>query len=202
MIIVASFNLMLNYGYGAWIAPFAVQRFDAPLSEIGFKLGFAAVLAGGAGTITFGWIADKVRARYVTGRLWVLLFTTVTPVPLAFVTLHQNTLDVFILWYMLSFFVLSGWLPCCVATMHDLVLPRMRGSAIAMMYLIVTIAGMGTGPYLVGLVSDITGDLRLGIFSIFSVALVVWCATLVALRHVARDESSLALRVRGAGELI
>ena len=202
ILVVAAFNLMVNYAYVAWAAPFAVQQYGTPLSEVGIKLGIAAVIAGGGGTILGGWLADKARARLMTGRLWVLLFTTAVPVPMAFITLSQPDFDGFLLWFVASSIILTGFLPCCTATLHDLVLPRMRGSAVAIMYLGITIIGMGTGPYMVGLISDITGDLGTGIRSIFVSSAITWAAIFVAIRALAKDETTLIARARAAGENI
>ena len=202
MLVIASFNLLLNYGYSAWAAPYAVQSFSASMSEVGIKLGFAAAVAGGGGTILGGVVGDWARRRHPNGRLWVLLITTSIPFPMAFVTLSQTTLDGFILWFLMSSVILTGWFPCCTATLHDLVLPRMRGTATAIMYLGITIVGMGTGPYLVGTISDVTGNLARAILTGYGFSVVVWIAILVAMRYLKRDEDSIVARARAAGEPI
>ncbi|MDB5688877.1 MAG: hypothetical protein JWL91_753 [Sphingomonas bacterium] len=200
MIVIASFNLLLNYGYSAWMAPYAVITFHAPMAEVGIKLGLAAGVAGGAGTIVGGVVGDWARKRTPTGRMWVLLFCTFVPLPMAFITLSQTTLDSYLAWLLASSFILTGWFPCCTATLHDLVLPRMRGTATAILYLGITIIGMGTGPYVVGTVSDVTGSLSRAILTGYSASVVVWIAIFVAMRHLARDEATLLDRARSAGE--
>jgi len=202
MIVIASFNLLLNYGYSAWMAPYAVITFKAPMAEVGIKLGLTAAVAGGLGTILGGVVGDWARRRTPIGRMWVLLFTTVVPLPMAFITLSQTTLDSYLLWLLASSAILTGWFPCCTATLHDLVLPRMRGTATAILYLGITIIGMGTGPYLVGTVSDVTGSLARAILTGYSASVIVWIAILVAMRYLARDEASLLDRARAAGEPI
>ncbi|HWW65647.1 MAG TPA: MFS transporter [Sphingomonadaceae bacterium] len=202
LLVVASFNLMINYGYTAFVAPYMIQHYGAPPEVIGPKIGLAAMISGGAGTILGGIVADFARRYSPIGRLWVLLFTTVVPVPLAFITFAQSSIDSFILWFLISSIILTGWLPCCIATLHDLVLPRMRGAAVAILYLGITIFGMGTGPYLVGLFSDMTGDLGRSILMLYAASIVVWIAILVAMRTLARDEASLVERARAAGEAI
>jgi MFS family permease len=200
MIVIASFNLLLNYGYSAWMAPYAVITFHAPMAEVGIKLGLTAAVAGGLGVIAGGVMGDWARRRSPIGRLWVLLFCTSLPLPMAFITLSQTTLDSYLAWLLASSFVLTGWFPCCTATLYDIVLPRMRGTAIAILYLGITIVGMGTGPYLVGTVSDVTGSLSRAILTGYSASVIVWIAIFVAMRHLARDEASLLDRARAAGE--
>jgi MFS family permease len=200
MIVIASFNLLLNYGYSAWMAPYAVITFHAPMAEVGIKLGLTAAVAGGLGVITGGVVGDWARRRSPIGRLWVLLFCTAVPLPMAFITLSQTTLNSYLAWLLASSFILTGWFPCCTATLYDIVLPRMRGTAIAILYLGITIIGMGTGPYVVGTVSDVTGSLSRAILTGYSASIVVWIAIFVAMRHLARDEATLLDRARAAGE--
>jgi len=200
MLVIAAFNLMINYGYTAFATPYAIQHYGLPPQVVGPRIGIAAMIAGGGGTVLGGVMADIARRYSRIGRMWVLLATTVIPVPMTFHTFAQPTLDGFVQWFFLSSIILTGWLPCCIATVHDLVLPRMRGAATAIFYLGITIFGMGTGPYLVGLLSDMTGDLGRSILSLYAVAPVVWIAILVGMRHLPRDEASMLGRARAAGE--
>ena len=200
MIVISSFNLLLNYGYSAWMGPYAVMTFHAPMAEVGIKLGLTAAVAGGAGTILGGVLGDWARKRTPIGRLLVLLVTTTVPLPMAFITLSQTTLDSYLAWLLASSIILTGWFPCCTATLHDLVLPRMRGTATAIMYLGITIVGMGTGPYLVGTISDVTGSLARAILTGYGFSVVVWIAIFVAMKNLKKDEASLVERARAAGE--
>lgn len=202
MLVIAVFNMTVTYGVTAWGAPFAVQRYGAPFSEVGWKLGTAIGGAGLAGLVIGGWLADTVRRRHPLGRLYVLLASVMLPVPLAILTFTRETLDGFVLSHALLSLALGSWLPCCTATLHDLVLPRMRGMAIALFYLGITIFGMGTGPYLVGLLSDATGDLGGSILKLYGFSAIVLVAVLVAMRALPREEATLVDRARAAGESI
>lgn len=202
MLMIAVFNMTILYGLTAWGAPFAVQHFNASLTEVGAKLGGAIGVAGLAGMLVDGWLADFVRQRHPLGRIYVLLLSVVVPVPMAILTFTSETLDSFVLYYSILSFALGSWLPCCTSTLHDLVLPRMRGRAIALFYLGVTIFGMGTGPYVVGLMSDATGDLGGSVLRLYSLSAVVFVAVLVAMRRLRRDEATLIERARAAGEAI
>ncbi|HEY0302451.1 MAG TPA: hypothetical protein VGC36_13995, partial [Rhizomicrobium sp.] len=86
------------------------------------------------------------------------------------------------------------------AATQELVLPRMRGIAAAALTLGMSMFGLGLGPYTVGLVSDVTGDLRLAILSMYAVIPLLLVAMLVAIRTVAGAERDLVARARAAGE--
>lgn len=202
MLVIAVFNMTILYGLTAWGAPFAVQNYESSLSEVGVKLGGAIGIAGLAGMLFGGWLADFARKRHPLGRIFVLLLSVVVPVPMAIMAFSSETLDSFVFYHSILSFALGSWLPCCTATLHDLVLPRMRGRAIALFYLGVTIFGMGTGPYVVGLISDATGDLGGAVLKLYSLSAIVFVAVLVAMRTLARDEASLLQRARAAGEPI
>src|SRR5260370_37065619 len=55
------------------------------------------------------------------------------------------------------------WFGPLQATTQDLVIPRLRGTALAAFSLGPNIFGLGLGPYCVGLITAATGDLRLPI---------------------------------------
>ena len=49
MLVIAVFNMTVTYGVTAWGAPFAVQRYGAPFSEVGWKLDrIVHAMGGGA----------------------------------------------------------------------------------------------------------------------------------------------------------
>ena len=99
-------------------------------------------------------------------------------------------------------FVHIMWLGPCAASIQDLVLPRMRGTATAAFFLGTTIIGLGLGPYIVGLTSDVTGDLRLSMMATaFAVPLILLCIWM-AYRTVPKLEASLLERARAAGETV
>ena len=81
-------------------------------------------------------------------------------------------------------------------------MPRMRGTATAVFFLGTTILGLGLGPYIVGLTSDVSGDLRVSLMGTLAVLPIILVAILVALRAVPRLEASLVDRARAAGEAV
>ena len=70
----------------------------------------------------------------------------------------------------------------------------MRGITTSVYLMAMTILGLGTGPYLVGMVSDATGDLGLAIKSINLVGPVIVILLLIIARRAQRDEDSLLER--------
>ncbi|MGQ2930884.1 MAG: MFS transporter, partial [Sphingopyxis sp.] len=79
---------------------------------------------------------------------------------------------------------------------QDLVLPRMRGTATAAFFLGTTLVGLSFGPYMVGQISVIAGDLRMGILSLIGVAPIALGLLIYAYRAVPRAEATIVERAR------
>ena len=76
----------------------------------------------------------------------------------------------------------------------------MRGSATALYILALTLLGQAIGPFTVGLISDLTGELRNGLVA--ALLANIGAAILIALasRYLEEDERTLLERARRAGE--
>ena len=90
--------------------------------------------------------------------------------------------------------VLTGWLPPLYAIMYEQVLPRMRGTTSSVYLLVSTILGLGIGPYVVGVLSDASGDLRGSMMTINAVGIAIVVLMLVVARRAQRDENALMER--------
>jgi MFS family permease len=117
----------------------------------------------------------------------------VSPV-LSFWVYHAPDAGSFYLRFALCGLVLTGWLPPLYAILYDQVLPRMRGITASVYLLAATIIGLGLGPYVVGMLSDATGDLRTAMLSINVVAIPIVFLMLLIARRAERDEASLLER--------
>lgn len=182
------------YALGFWSPPYAETVLGLPKAELAFVLGGSGALSGFVGVIVGGRVADGLRARNPAGRVLVILFGVVAPVAPIWI---GYTTDNAILFYAMNF--LAGMfgaaaLGAAAATTQDLVLPRMRGTATASFFLGTTLIGLSFGPYMVGQISDLAGDLRTGILSLIAVAPVAVLLLAYAYRAVPGAEATLAER--------
>ena len=121
---------------------------------------------------------------------------------LTFVQFNTGDRQTFFVTYFFALLLLTVWPPIMLATAQDLVIPRLRGVGFAVQTLASSLVGLGLGPYMVGLISDATGDLRLAILSLFALMpvllLLVWrCA-----RVLPESERTVVERARAAGEAL
>ncbi|WP_380878293.1 hypothetical protein ACFB49_16410 [Sphingomonas sp. DBB INV C78] len=168
--------------------------------EDGWYLGAIAATAGGIGTGLGGVIGDWARLRHPSGRLFVAIAAAAISAAFSIVQYSTSSVSLF---YAANFFgilFLTLWLGPVAATLQDQVLPRMRGLAMAVQFLGANLIGLGLGPYITGLISDATGDLRLAMLCALAPAPVAVVLFLIGARLLPAAEATLIERARAAGE--
>jgi MFS family permease len=147
------------------------------------------------GPLIWGPLSDRLNLRFPgAGRAWVALFAMgVSPI-MSFWVYNAPDAGQFYLRFVLYSVVLTGWLPPLYAILYDQVLPRMRGITASVYLLVATIIGLGLGPYVVGMLSDATGDLRTAMLSINVVAIPIVMLMLLIAKRVKQDEDALMVR--------
>jgi len=191
----------MAYANSYWGAPYAERVLGATKYELGAFLGAPAALAGFLGVVLGGRMADHLLERRPDGRIWVILFGLVTPVPVVYLAFTTDSLPVF---YGLSFFaqmLTASALGAAAASSQALVLPRMRGVATATFFLATTLVGLGIGPFMAGYVSAINGDdLATGVISTLIVVPVGLVLLIGALVFYPRAITQIRQRAEEAGE--
>ena len=200
---------LVAYALAFWSAPYAETVLGLPKQQLALFLGGSGALSGFLGVIIGGAVADALRKKNPAGRILVIITGVLGPIiPLAI----GFTTDNAILFYVMNF--LAGMLGAAAlgaaaATTQDLVLPRMRGTATAAFFLGTTLVGLSFGPYMVGQISDLSGNmvdgklvgnLRVGILSLIAVAPVALALLIAAYRSVPKAERTIVERAREAGE--
>ncbi|MFM5923535.1 MAG: spinster family MFS transporter [Novosphingobium sp.] len=194
------------WALGFWSAPYAETVLHLPKQELAFVLGANGALSGFLGVILGGRIADALRSRDPAGRVLVIMFGVVAPILPIWIGYSTENATLFYAMNFLAGMCGAAALGAAAATTQDLVLPRMRGTATAAFFLGTTLVGLAFGPYLVGLISDLSGtkvdgklvgDLRTGILSLIGVAPIALALLIYAYRTVPQAEATLVER---AGE--
>ncbi len=195
-----SFLAFTGYGVGGWTPIFFMRSHGEDPSQVGNVIGVIAALGGLTGVTLGGWLADRLRARSIGGRLHMGLVTAALPIPVAIAMLETESVNTaYVLAAPLNVFA-AMWIGAGASTVQDLVLPRMRALASALYLLVLTFVGLAIGPYTIGKLSDALGDLPLAMeLSLVANGIAAACI-LLGLRHLARDEGSVRERARAAGE--
>ncbi len=202
ILLAAGFNLFMAYGMAAWGALYSVTTYHITLGEVGLRVGIISAIAGIIGTPLGGLLADAWHRRNPRGRLYLVLISVFLGVPLGIYSFDAETFDGFVARLFVTSIVMTLWSGAIISTMQELVLPRMRGVVTAAFGICATIVGLGTGPYFVGFISDVTGNLKTAVLSLFAVAPIVWISLILVTIRLVRTVSTTIERARAAGEPI
>lgn len=205
----------MSYAISFWAPPYLLRTFytgpaDAAIilqgmtarDEASLILGWGAAIAAAVGVISGGIISDLWRRRDARGRLFVNMLAVVLPAPAVWIMFTTDDLATFYMLSPVAQLFGSAWVGAAVASLQDVVLPRMRATAGATYVLGTTMVGLALGPYFAGKMADITGSLSSGIFWLYVVPPFTLLALWIGSRRIAEIEATKIDRAREAGEAI
>jgi hypothetical protein len=128
------------------------------------------------------------------------MLAVILPAPAVWTMFTTDNLGTFYLASPIAQLFGSAWVGAAVASLQDVVLPRMRATAGATYVLGTTMVGLALGPYAAGKMADVTGSLSAGIFSLYVVPPFTLIALWIASRRIAGLEATKVERARAAGE--
>ena len=155
MALAGALHALYGYGAGTFLPIFFERVHRLPPLEIGYTLGLVAATAGVVGTFLGGWLTDRVIGRDLRWYAWLPGLGTLIYIPFVFV---------FYLWPDGQGALVLAALPAALGGLYlgptfaitqALVPPPMRAQAAAVLLLILNLVGMGLGPQLVGVLSDL-----------------------------------------------
>ena len=188
------------YGGGA-----AASRYFSGLTakaEVGLIIGTGAAISAAIGVILGGYISDLWRQRSPNGRLYLNMLSVLLPIPIVAFLLTTDSLTAFYWVNPIAHLFASAWVGAAVATLQDVVLPRMRATAGATYILGTTMVGLALGPYFAGKVSVLSHSLATGIAALYAMPVLTMIGLLIGAKHLHRLEETKIERARAAGEPI
>jgi len=149
-------HAFVGYGVTGFHPSFLIRTHQFTVAEVGTALSVIAAVSGIGGTWLGGYLADwfSNRRKDVRWQMWVPGIATLLNVPIALLayTAPGRSQVLVLLFFSLVFGVM--YLGPTFATMQRLVAARERALGSALLLLVINLVGLGLGPYLVGLVSD------------------------------------------------
>jgi len=138
-----------------WAVSFMIRSHGLPLRQAGAILALTVGCVGALGIASSGWIIDRLGRRDVRWRTWYCAIVQIIGLPAFLLFLLAPTVP-------LALTGLAIWSICqgslygpVVSLCQNLVGPRMRGSVMAIFYIVSNFVGFGLGPQVVGIVSDL-----------------------------------------------
>ena len=202
IVLAYGLNSFVAYAVGFWAAPHAIRDLGVAPAQAGLILGGLGAVAGFLGVSIGGVMADRLRRTNPSGRIAVVLFGAVMPIAPVVIGFLATAPQVFYVMLFCAQLLAATALGAAGASVQDLVLPRMRGTATGTFFIGTTLIGLALGPYIAGRVSTLTGSLPTGILSLFAVTPIALAAGIYAYRNYPLAESSREDRARAAGEVI
>lgn len=205
----------VSYAVSFWTPPYVMRTFYpdptvpglfitglSGAEEVATIIGWGAAFSAAIGVILGGVMSDLWRRHHPAGRLYVNMLSVALPLPLLAFLFTTESLGAFYLVFPFAHLLASAWVGAAVATLQDLVLPRMRATAGATYILGTTMVGLALGPYFAGKMADVMQSLSAGIFFLYIVPPLTLTALWLASRHIAELEATKVERARAEGEAI
>jgi len=192
IVLVYALTSYVGYSVTYWAAPYAERVFALSKTDLGLLIGAPNALGGFLGVILGGWFADRLLRRYAGGRLLVVFAAVLLPVPLILVGYSTASVPLFLACNFLVQMATASALGACAAASQALVKPQMRGTATAIFLLGPTLIGLGFGPFTAGYISELSGDLALGVMCSLVAAIPAFAALLFAIRRYSAANEALA----------
>lgn len=169
----AALSAMVGYGHIAFYGSFYLRNHGegltamavsvnemigvsfGPIGFVGTALGLIIGICGAFGTYLGGVLADRAARKNVAGYATVpAIAGLVTVIPFIAAMLVDNVALSFVI-LALPVFAGAIWYGPVFASAQSLVQPRTRATAAAVLLFVINLVGLGLGPLLVGIFSDI-----------------------------------------------
>jgi predicted MFS family arabinose efflux permease len=148
-----NFNM---YALGSFLAPLLMRYHGATLRQAGLIAMASYGLSGIPGLLIGGALADRMSVRRKNGRLIVGAISILISIPLillALLTPAHHTLP-FVVFAAAGCMAMYVYYSSVYATLHDVVQPSLRGTAIALYFFAMYVLGASFGPVATGMASD------------------------------------------------
>ena len=158
MSFAAALTAFVGYGFVTWAPAFLIRSFGMGTGEIGTWFGLILGVAGGIGIALGGYLADKFGARDPKWYLWTtaIALLLVTPFNALVYTATESTIA--LLAMIIPVLLGNFYQATTFSQTQGISELRMRAVAAGILLFIINFIGLGFGPQMVGLVSDLLVD--------------------------------------------
>ena len=156
---------LAGYAYGVWTPSFLVRTHGLSLAHAGLMFGVASGFGALAGGLSSGWLCDRLVTRDVRWQLGLPLIGVLVSIPCAIAFLlwpasgywQMGPLMVphAMLFASIFGFFASWWPSLSYSAISHMVRASERGVAAALLNFFITLFGIGMGPLLTGVLSDL-----------------------------------------------
>ena len=147
--------VVVIFAFNVWGPAFLMRVHDMPIAEAGLFFGPVTGIAGFAGTLASGALADRLSLRDVRWQMWIPMLGGLGMLPFAVGFLFAPEPRVGLAFYALQVFLSTFWMGPSFWVCQGLARLRMRAMAAAILLLNINIFGTGLGPLALGILNDL-----------------------------------------------
>lgn len=155
VIFAAAASAFVIYGFMVWAPQYLIRTFEMSTGEVGTTIGLIAGIAGSVGIFAAGYLADKLATKDKRWLMWLPAITCFLFFPLMALFVFAETATMAIIWLIPAFAIVMASTGPTWAVMQSVSPPNLRAMAAAIYLLIVNLIGLGFGPQVIGIFSDV-----------------------------------------------
>jgi predicted MFS family arabinose efflux permease len=194
----ATIAAMMSYGITQWLPTFFMRTHDLSQSETGMMMAGVFGILGAIGALVAGKWFDRLSLRGFQYGLWLLTIVPFISMPFFVLGLLADNLTMAMLFFIIPAFAANYFMGPILAMVQTLSPVNMRAVSSAIQLLCINLVGLGLGPLLVGMLSDLLspryGDDALGVALAYVTILGFWgalhcwlCGRAIAKQQVERQ---------------
>ena len=154
-ILGVSIFIMIVYALNLWGPTYFIRTFEYSRPEAGWVFGLIMILAGTAGLLLAGAVADRLMSRGIQDAYpKVILFSMIGMTPCAVALGFMNNDIVAIVFMCLAIFFSAFQGGISGGTLQLMTPNRMRGQVMALYLLVANLIGLGLGPTVIAITTD------------------------------------------------
>ena len=146
---------LISYGLTQWLPTFFIRVHDLSQSQTGMLMAGVFGIPGSIGALVFGKWFDRLSHRGFQHGIWMLAMVPFITLPFFIAGLLADDLVTAIILFIIPGVAANYVIGPTIAMLQTLSPVQMRAVSSAIMMLCLNLIGMGLGPLLVGLLSDL-----------------------------------------------
>ena len=149
------FHTFCSYGLGNWIPSFLFRLHEMTSIEIGTSLGLIIGIGGGIGTFAGGYLADSFGKNDKKWYFKISAYAIMIAMPFTFGVYFLESTTLVLASLAVVYVCYGMFLGPSIAITHALVPIELRAFSSAILFFVLNLVGLGFGPLVVGMLSDL-----------------------------------------------
>jgi MFS family permease len=156
----ATFAAFCGYGIASFQSLFVNRSFGLSAGEAAVWINVPAALAGSAGALAAGWLAERLTPRFPNAIAWIPGVGMIASVPFYVLAFTTHQLWLCAVGLSIGGFAKYSYLPAQYTMGQAVVSAQVRALSTAVMLFVINLIGYGFGPLFIGGLSDLLFSLQ------------------------------------------